>query len=37
LKDWACAIKKDVVALYIAARDPRVPWHVKAAAAAIAA
>jgi uncharacterized membrane protein YkvA (DUF1232 family) len=37
LKDWARAIKKDVVALYIAARDPRVPWHVKAAAAAIAA
>ena len=37
MKDWARAIKKDVVALYIAARDPRVPWHVKAAAAAIAA
>jgi uncharacterized membrane protein YkvA (DUF1232 family) len=37
LKDWARAIKKDVVALYIAARDSRVPWHVKAAAAAIAA
>jgi uncharacterized membrane protein YkvA (DUF1232 family) len=37
LKDWARAIKKDVMALYIAARDPRVPWHVKAAAAAIAA
>jgi uncharacterized membrane protein YkvA (DUF1232 family) len=37
LKDWARAIKKDVVAPYIAARDPRVPWHVKAAAAAIAA
>ena len=37
LKDWARAIKKDVMALYIAARDPRVPWYVKAAAAAIAA
>ncbi|WP_414476273.1 YkvA family protein [Microvirga sp. M2] len=37
LKNWARAIKKDVVALYIAARDPRVPWHVKLAAAAIAA
>jgi uncharacterized membrane protein YkvA (DUF1232 family) len=37
LKDWARAIKKDVVALYIAARDLRVPWYVKAAAAAIAA
>ena len=37
LKDWARAIKRDVVALYIAARDPRVPWYVKAAAAAVAA
>src|SRR3712207_6102885 len=37
LKDWARAIKKDVVALYIAGRDPRVPWYVKAAALAIAA
>ena len=37
LKDWARAIKRDVLALYIAGRDPRVPWHVKAAAVAIAA
>ena len=37
LRDWARAIKRDVVALYIAARDPRVPWFVKFAAAAIAA
>ena len=37
LRDWAREIKKDVVALYIAARDPRVPWYVKLAAAAIAA
>jgi uncharacterized membrane protein YkvA (DUF1232 family) len=37
LRDWARAIKRDVVALYIAARDPRVPWYVKLAAAAIAA
>ncbi len=37
LKDWARAIRKDVVALYIAGRDPRVPWHVKAMAVAIAA
>ncbi len=37
LKDWARAIKKDVVALYIAGRDPRVPWYVKAAAVVIAA
>jgi uncharacterized membrane protein YkvA (DUF1232 family) len=37
LRDWAREIKKDVVALYIAARDPRVPWYVKLAAAVIAA
>ena len=37
LRDRARAIKRDVVALYIAARDPRVPWFVKFAAAAIAA
>ncbi|WP_201833948.1 YkvA family protein [Microvirga zambiensis] len=37
MRDWARAIKKDVVALYIAARDPRVPWYVKLAAAAVAA
>jgi uncharacterized membrane protein YkvA (DUF1232 family) len=37
MRDWARGIKGDVVALYIAACDPRVPWYVKAAAAAIAA
>ena len=37
LKDWARALKNDVLALYIAGRDPRVPWYVKAAAVAIAA
>ncbi len=37
LRRWARAIKQDVVALYIAGRDPRVPWYVKAAAVAIAA
>lgn len=37
LKDWARAIKMDVVALYIAGRDPRVSWYVKAAAVSIAA
>ncbi len=36
LRRWARAIKQDVVALYIAGRDPRVPWYVKAAAVAIA-
>jgi uncharacterized membrane protein YkvA (DUF1232 family) len=37
LRRWARAIKQDVVVLYIAARDPRVPWYAKAAAMAIAA
>ncbi len=37
LKEWARGIRRDVVALYIAARDPRVPWYVKLAAAAVAA
>ena len=37
LKQWAREIKRDVVAIGIAARDPRVPWYVKLLAAAIAA
>ena len=37
LKDWARAIKRDVHALYLAARDPRTPWFAKAFALAIAA
>ncbi len=37
LREWARTIKRDVVALYIAAHDPRVPWYVKLAAAAVAA
>ena len=37
LKDWARAIKRDVVALWIAARDPRVPFTVKAVAMVVAA
>jgi uncharacterized membrane protein YkvA (DUF1232 family) len=36
-KTWARAIKRDVVALWLAARDPRVPWYAKAAAGAVAA
>ena len=36
-KSWARAIKRDVLALWIAARDPRVPWYAKALCAAIAA
>ena len=37
LKVWAQALKRDTIALYLAARDPRVPWWVKALAALIAA
>jgi len=37
LKAWARSIKRDVVALWLAARDPRVPWYAKAVAAAVAA
>lgn len=36
-KDWARAIKRDVTALYLSARDPRVPWYAKAVALAVAA
>jgi uncharacterized membrane protein YkvA (DUF1232 family) len=36
-KQWARNIKRDVVALYIASRDPRTPWHAKAVAIAVAA
>ena len=36
LKRWALAIKRDVHALYLAARDPRVPWYAKAVAVFVA-
>ena len=34
---WAQRIRRDVVALYFAARDPRVPWFAKGVAAFVAA
>lgn len=37
LKAWARSIKRDVVALWLASRDPRVPWYAKLAAGAVAA
>lgn len=37
LKEWARALKRDVIALWLAARDPRVPWPAKVLAALIAA
>ena len=36
-KRWARSIKRDVVALWIAARDPRTPWYAKVAAGCVAA
>ena len=36
-KAWARGIKRDVVALWLAARDPRVTWRAKAVAASVAA
>lgn len=37
LRGWARGLKRDVVALWIAARDPRTPWYAKALAAFVAA
>jgi uncharacterized membrane protein YkvA (DUF1232 family) len=36
LKGWAKTIKRDVHALYLASRDPRVPWYAKAMAVVVA-
>ena len=36
MRDWARAIKRDVHAVYLAARDPRVPWYAKAVALCVA-
>ena len=36
-REWARTIKRDVVALWYAARDPRVPWYAKATAACVVA
>ncbi|MBR0674311.1 DUF1232 domain-containing protein [Roseomonas soli] len=37
LRGWARAIKRDVHALWLAARDPRTPWHARALAIGVAA
>lgn len=37
LREWARFLKRDIVALWLAARDPRVPWYAKAMAGAVAA
>ena len=37
LKTWARRMKRDTLALYLASRDPRVPWYAKAMAITTAA
>jgi uncharacterized membrane protein YkvA (DUF1232 family) len=37
VKQWGRRIKRDAVAVWIAARDPRVPWYAKLLAGAVAA
>ena len=37
LKVWAKALKRDVVALWLAARDPRTPWSARIVAGLTAA
>jgi uncharacterized membrane protein YkvA (DUF1232 family) len=37
LKDWARAIRRDVHALWLAARDPRTPWTARLLALGVAA
>jgi uncharacterized membrane protein YkvA (DUF1232 family) len=36
LKIWAHALRRDVHAVYLSARDPRVPWYAKLLAIAVA-
>jgi uncharacterized membrane protein YkvA (DUF1232 family) len=36
LKAWAYLLKRDVHAVYLASRDPRVPWYAKVVAACVA-
>jgi uncharacterized membrane protein YkvA (DUF1232 family) len=37
IKTWARHLKRDAHAIYLASRDPRVPWYAKALAIAVAA
>ena len=37
LRHWARTVKRDVLMLSLAARDPRVPWYAKVVAACVAA
>ena len=35
VKQWARIVKRDVYAVYLASRDPRVPWYTKALAISV--
>src|SRR5947199_1555911 len=35
-RGWARALRREVHAIYLAARDPRTPWYAKALALAVA-
>ena len=37
VKSWASNLRRDVVALFLAARDARTPWYAKVAAGVVAA
>ena len=37
IKEWASAARRDVHALWLAARDPRTPWYARAFALTVAA
>ena len=37
IRSWARALKRDAYAVYLAARSPDTPWHVKALALVVAA
>lgn len=37
MKNWARLVKRDIHAIYLCSRDPRVPWYAKALAIFVAA
>jgi uncharacterized membrane protein YkvA (DUF1232 family) len=37
LKAWAKGVRRDLIALFLATRDPRTPWYAKGVAACVAA
>ena len=37
LRAWARSIKRDLTAIYLASRDPRMPWYAKALAVVVVA